>query len=145
MIEGEHIEIPFTSAVPVACIASHPDIQKNCNQNFYIFQPKYQHNTAVCMNNIARRDLVFEAQFCGIKIGNLDWNQTKYLKVFGFSDSLYNFEDRSTYIRVSTKSVSVFNEFWNNIKIPDIKVIRKAIIYLYSSILPRNVVINKNR
>ncbi|XP_063420083.1 von Willebrand factor D and EGF domain-containing protein-like [Mytilus trossulus] len=74
------------------------------------------------MNNIARRDLVFEAQFCGIKFGNLDWNQTKYLKVYGFSDGLYNSEDRSTYIRVSTKSVSVFNEFWKDIKIPDIKV-----------------------
>ncbi|XP_052073689.1 von Willebrand factor D and EGF domain-containing protein-like isoform X2 [Mytilus californianus] len=122
VIEGEHIDIPFTSTVQVACIASHPNIQENCNQNFYIFQPKYQHNTAACMNNIARRDLVFEAQFCGIKLGNLDWNQTKYLKVYGFSDGLYNSEDRSTYIRVSTKSVSVFNEFWKDIKIPDIKV-----------------------
>lgn len=78
------------------------------------------------MNNIARRDLVFEAQFCGIKLGNLDWNQRKYLKVYGFSDGLYNSDDRSTYIRVSTKSVSVFNEFWNGTKIPDIKVNKLA-------------------
>ncbi|CAG2226665.1 unnamed protein product [Mytilus edulis] len=122
VIEGENITIPMTSTVPVSCIASHPDIRTKCAQNFFIFQPKYGKNEASCLNSIAKRDIVFEAEFCGIKLGNLDWNETKYLQVYGSSDGIYNHQGRSTFIRISTKSVSPFNEIWRDIKIPEIKV-----------------------
>ncbi|XP_052074524.1 mucin-5B-like [Mytilus californianus] len=112
----------MTSTVPVSCIASHPDIRTKCAQNFFIFQPKYGKNKASCLNNIAKRDIVFEAEFCGIKLGNLDWNETKYLQVYGSSDGLYNHQGRSTFIRISTKSISAFNEIWKDVKIPEIKV-----------------------
>lgn len=112
----------MTSTVPVSCIASHPDIRTKCAQNFFIFQPKYGKNEASCLNSIAKRDIVFEAEFCGIKLGNLDWNETKYLQVYGSSDGIYNHQGRSTFIRISTKSVSPFNEIWRDIKIPEIKV-----------------------
>ncbi|XP_071142810.1 von Willebrand factor D and EGF domain-containing protein-like [Mytilus edulis] len=123
VIEGEHVNIAFTSTVPIGCIASHPDILSNCYQNFYIYQPQYDNEEPVrCKNNIVNRDVVFRTKFCGIKVGNLDWKEKKHLQVYGFSDGLYNHQDRSTFIRFSTTSVSDVNHIWQHIKIADIKL-----------------------
>ncbi|CAG2226669.1 unnamed protein product [Mytilus edulis] len=123
VIEGEHVNIAFTSTVPIGCIASHPEIRSNCYQNFYIYQPQYDNEEPVrCKNNIVNRDVVFRTKFCGIKVGNLDWKEKKHLQVYGFSDGLYNHQDRSTFIRFSSTSVSDVNHIWQNIKITDIKL-----------------------
>ncbi|XP_052075063.1 von Willebrand factor D and EGF domain-containing protein-like [Mytilus californianus] len=93
-----------------------------CDQSFYVFQPKKNPNVGSCSNNIAIKDIIFKAQFCGIKFGATDWQEEKKLEVYGFSDGLYNSGYRSTYIRLSTSAVSAFNEMWQNVQIPDIKV-----------------------
>ncbi|XP_052075062.1 von Willebrand factor D and EGF domain-containing protein-like [Mytilus californianus] len=122
VIEGESITISFKSTVPVGCIASHKTLMAHCDQSFYVFQPKKNPNIGSCSNNIAIKDIIFKAQFCGIKFGATDWQEVKKLEVYGFSDGLYNSGDRSTYIRLSTSAVSAFNEMWQNVQIPDIKV-----------------------
>ncbi|CAG2249638.1 unnamed protein product [Mytilus edulis] len=122
VIEGESITISFKSTVPVGCIASHKNLMVHCDQSFYVFQPKKNTNVGSCTNNIAIKDIIFKAQFCGIKFGATDWQDEKTLEVYGFSDGLYNSGDRSTYIRLSTSAVSAFNEMWQNVQIPDIKV-----------------------
>lgn len=122
VIEGEQIEIHFTATVPVSCIASHEGLKVHCDQKFYIFQPEFDQQSFSCLNNIVSRDVVFQSQFCGISIGTNDWQETKTLDVYGFSDGLYNFKDRSTSIRISTGTISTFNDIWKNINIPDVKV-----------------------
>ncbi|CAG2244723.1 unnamed protein product [Mytilus edulis] len=122
VIEGEKIEILFTATVPVSCIASHEGIKVHCDQKFYIFQPELDQQSFSCLNNIVSRDVVFRSQFCGINIGTNDWQVTQTLDVYGFSDGIYNFKDRSTSIRISTGTISTFNDIWKNINIPDIKV-----------------------
>ncbi|CAC5411161.1 unnamed protein product [Mytilus coruscus] len=122
VIEGESITISFKSTVPVGCIASHKDLMSYCDQSFYVFQPKKNQNIGTCSNNIAMKDIIFKAEFCGIKFGNTDWQEEKKLEVYGFSNGLYNVKDRSTYIKLSTSSVSTFNEMWQDFKIPDIKM-----------------------
>jgi hypothetical protein len=77
----------------------------HCSQNIYVFQPKHDDTPSSCVNNIVSKDVVFKAEFCGIKLSTLDWNETKYLKVYGFSDGIYNQQDRSTYIQLSTTTV----------------------------------------
>jgi hypothetical protein len=47
------------------------------------------------MKNIISKDVVFKAEFCGIKLSTVDWNEPKYLQVYGFSDGIYNQQDRS--------------------------------------------------
>ncbi|XP_052090376.1 von Willebrand factor D and EGF domain-containing protein-like [Mytilus californianus] len=44
------------------------------------------------------------------------------LRVYGFSDSLYNFQDRSTILKISTSAVSDLNEIWRDVQVPDIKI-----------------------
>ncbi|CAC5411168.1 unnamed protein product [Mytilus coruscus] len=122
VIEGESITISFKSTVPVGCIASHKNLTAHCDQSFYVFQPERNADVGSCPNNIATKDIIFKAQFCGIKFGATDWQEEKKLKVYGFSDGLYNSGDRSTYIRLSTSAVSAFNEMWQNVQIPNIKV-----------------------
>ncbi|VDI77544.1 Hypothetical predicted protein, partial [Mytilus galloprovincialis] len=120
--EGDSITIKFKSTVPVGCIASHKSLLAHCDQSFSVFQPGKNSNVGSCSNNIAIKDIIFKAQFCGIKIGATDWQEEKKLEVYGFSDGLYNSADRLTYIRLSTSAVSKFNELWTNVQIPDIKV-----------------------
>ena len=79
--------------------------------------------TSSCVNNIASKDVVFKAELCGIKLSTLDWNETKYLKVYGFSDGIYNQQDRSTYIQLSTTNITTLNDIWKDIQIPDIEVV----------------------
>ncbi|VDI79905.1 Hypothetical predicted protein [Mytilus galloprovincialis] len=122
VIEGDSITIAFKSTVPIGCIASHKNLMAHCDQSFYVFQPKKNPNAGSCSNNIAIKDIIFKAQFCGIKLRATDWQEEKKLEVYGFSDGLYNSGDRSTYIRLSTSAVSAFNEMWQNVQIPDIKV-----------------------
>ncbi|XP_071172639.1 von Willebrand factor D and EGF domain-containing protein-like [Mytilus edulis] len=122
VIEGESIDITFTSTVPVGCISSHEAIRTHCDQNFYIFQPKNDQTSVSCRNNIAKKDVVFQAQFCGINIKSLHWNNENKLRVYGFSDSMYNFQDRSTILKISTSAVSELNDIWKGIQVPDIKV-----------------------
>lgn len=122
VLEGELISIPFQATVPIGCISSHSDIVKGCYQNFYIYQPKYNDDGAKCINNIVNRDIVFQTEFCGIRVGNRNWNETKHLNVYGFSDGMYNHQGRSTVIKFSTTSVADVNVMWKNINIADIKV-----------------------
>jgi hypothetical protein len=119
--EGEFINIAFTSTVPIGCVSSHSDFMPHCSQNIYVFQPKDDDTTSTCLNNIASKDVVFKAEFCGIKLSTVDWNEAKYLKVYGFSDGIYNQQDRSTYIHLSTTTTTL-NDIWKDIQIPDIKV-----------------------
>lgn len=122
VIEGESIDITFISTVPVGCISSHDAIRAHCDQNFYIFQTKNDQTSVSCRNNIAKKDVVFQAQFCGISIKSLHWNDENKLRVYGFSDSMYNFQDRSTILKISTSAGSNLNDIWKNIHVPDIKV-----------------------
>ncbi|XP_052101114.1 von Willebrand factor D and EGF domain-containing protein-like isoform X2 [Mytilus californianus] len=121
VIEGESVDIAFTQTVPVACFTSNHGFQKKfCTKDVYTFQPPK--NGPVCSNNIANRDIVFNAEFCGIKLESLDWENTKYLRVYGFSDGIYNHQDRSTYIRLSTNTISAFHDIWTNLSLSEIKV-----------------------
>lgn len=122
VIEGDSITIAFKSTVPVGCIASNKNLMAHCDQSFYVFQPKKNPNAGSCSNNIAIKDIIFKAQFCGIKLRATDWQEEKKLEVYGFSEGLYNSGDRSTYIKLSTSAVSAFNEMWQNVQIPDIEV-----------------------
>ncbi|CAC5411154.1 unnamed protein product [Mytilus coruscus] len=122
VIEGESITISFKSTVPVGCIASNKNLMAHCDQSFYVFQSNKNSNAESCSNNIAIKDIIIKAQFCGIKFGATDWQEEKKLEVYGCSDGLYNSGDRSTYIRFSTSAVSAFNEMWQNVHIPDIQV-----------------------
>ena len=121
VVEGEFVNIAFTSTVPIGCVSSHSDFMPHCSQNIYVFQPKDDDTTSTCLNNIASKDVVFKAEFCGIKLSTVDWNEAKYLKVYGFSDGIYNQQDRSTYIHLSTTTTTL-NDIWKDIQIPDIKV-----------------------
>lgn len=122
-MEGESVNIILTSTVPVGCIVSNPDFRKSqCHQNIYVFQPDIDVNTKQCANGLAKRDILFKSQFCGVKIGSSDWQNNTFLQVYGFSDGLYNFQARTTYIRLSVTSVSMFNDMWMNLQLPDIKV-----------------------
>lgn len=103
-------------------MASHANLTSHCSQNLYIHQPDKYSVQAGCVNNIASKDIVFKTQFCGIKLSTNDWKDEKYLEVFGFSDGLYNAKGRSTFIRISTPSLSFLNEHWKNIHVPDVKV-----------------------
>ncbi|XP_071179457.1 von Willebrand factor D and EGF domain-containing protein-like [Mytilus edulis] len=121
VIEGEYVDIEFTQTVPVACLTSNLAFQRNfCSKDVYIFQPT-KHGP-ICSNNIANRDIVFNAEFCGIKLESIDWEEKRYLRVYGFSDGIYNHQDRSTYIRLSTSTTSAFHEIWTNLTVPEIKV-----------------------
>lgn len=120
--EGEPIDIIFTSSVPVGCISSHDAIQTNCEQHFYIFNMIKDQTPISCRNNIVKRDIVFEAQFCGISIQSLHWNSEKKMRVYGVSDSMYNFKDRSSVLKISSSAVSELNEIWRDLQVPDIKV-----------------------
>ncbi|XP_052075060.1 von Willebrand factor D and EGF domain-containing protein-like isoform X2 [Mytilus californianus] len=122
VIEGESITISFKSTVPVGCIASHKELMTHCDQNFYVFQPTKNQNFESCFNNIAMKDIIFKAQFCGITFGASDWQDEKTLEVYGISDGLYNSKFRAAYVRLSTSTVSTLNEMWQSVKIPDIKV-----------------------
>ncbi|XP_071168610.1 von Willebrand factor D and EGF domain-containing protein-like [Mytilus edulis] len=120
--EGESIDINFTATVPVGCISSNNLVRAHCDQNFYISQPDYEKSTIQCSNNDGNRNIIFNSEFCGIRVKSLDWEQNNILQVYGFIDGLYNYRDRLTYIRISTSSTSTPNEIWKDIKVPDIKV-----------------------
>ncbi|CAC5371719.1 unnamed protein product [Mytilus coruscus] len=122
VIEGESIDITFTSSVPVGCLSSHDAIRTHCEQNFYIYQLMDSQTSLSNRNKIAKTDVVFAAQFCGIRIKSVNWKNDKILRVYGFSDSMYNFQDRSTVLKISTSAVSEFNYIWKDIQVPDIKV-----------------------
>ncbi|XP_063435756.1 von Willebrand factor D and EGF domain-containing protein-like [Mytilus trossulus] len=122
VMEGESIDINFTATVPVGCISSNNLVRAHCDQNFYIFQADYDKSTVKCSNNDSSRNIIFNREFCGIRVSSLDWEDTKSLQVYGFIDGLYNYRDRVTYIRISTSSTSTPNEIWKDVKVPDIKV-----------------------
>ena len=123
VVEGEFVNIAFTSTVPIGCISSHSNFMPHCSQNIYVFQPEHDDMPSSCVNNIVSKDVVFKAELCGIKLSTLDWNETKYLKVYGFSDGIYNRQDRSTCIQLSTTTITTLNDIWKDIQIPDIKVV----------------------
>ena len=96
-----------------------------CHTVVNIFTPfnrNIDDTTSSCINKIASKDATFKPEFCGIKLSTLDWNDTKYLKVYGFSDGIYDQQDRSTYIQLSTTTITTLNDIWKDIQIPDIKV-----------------------
>ena len=121
--EGEFFIIAFTSTVPIGCISSHSDFMPHCSQNIYVCQPKHDDKPSSCVNNIISKDVVFKAEFCGIKLSTVDWNEPKYLQVYGFSDGIYNQQERSTYIQLSTTTITTLNDIWKDLQIPDIKVV----------------------
>lgn len=75
-----------------------------------------------CKNNLVKRNFVFEAQFCGISIQSLNWKTEKKIRVYGVSDSMYNFKDRSAVLKISTSAVSELNDIWRDLQVQDIKV-----------------------
>ncbi|CAC5411156.1 unnamed protein product [Mytilus coruscus] len=121
-IEGEFITISFKSTVPVGCVASNKELITYCDQSFYAFQPTKNQNFGSWSKHIAMKDIIFKAHFCGITFGTTDWQDEKKLEVYGFSDGPYNSKFRSAYVRLSTSLVSILNEMWQSVKIPDIKV-----------------------
>lgn len=130
--ENEHISIPIRSTVPVACFSSHEVLMNQCEQNFYIFQPNYHESSQRCVNNLNPIDVIFNAEFCGFKFGAKDWNQTKNLEVYGYSDGKYNSYHRVTYIKISTHSLAPFGgDIWENLNVPDIKVWIPHVIYFF--------------
>ncbi|XP_071174260.1 von Willebrand factor D and EGF domain-containing protein-like [Mytilus edulis] len=120
--EGESINITFTSTVPVGCISSHPVFRSQCDLNFYLLQPYYSAST--CINNVIKRDIVFKTEFCGIRVGNLDWMEKRTLQVYGYNDGMYNTNNRYAYIRLSTSSkyISTQNNIWRDVHISQIRV-----------------------
>ncbi|XP_076093421.1 uncharacterized protein LOC143064464 [Mytilus galloprovincialis] len=120
--EGESIDITFTSTAPVGCIPSHDAVKTNCEQNFYIFQQMADQTSVSRNSNIVKADIVFEAQFCGLSIKSLNWENETILRVHGLSDSIYNFHDRSTILKISTLAVSESNYIWRDVQVPDIMV-----------------------
>ncbi|XP_052063299.1 von Willebrand factor D and EGF domain-containing protein-like [Mytilus californianus] len=120
--EGESINITFMSTVPVGCIASHNVIRSQCDQNFYIFRPSYYTYGSSCTNNVLKRDILFNAEFCGFRLGNLDWMDKKTLEVYGYNDGLYNVNNRYAYIKLSTSSISAYNNIWKDVDIYQIRV-----------------------
>ncbi|OPL22093.1 hypothetical protein AM593_09641, partial [Mytilus galloprovincialis] len=118
--EGESFNITFTSTVPVGCISSHPDFRSHCDLNFYISRPNNGEST--CINNVIKRDIVFRTQFCGIRVGNLDWMEKKTVQVYGYNDGMYNVNNRYAYIRVSTSSANIAtpNNIWRDVQISQI-------------------------
>ncbi|CAC5375044.1 unnamed protein product [Mytilus coruscus] len=120
--EGDSINITFTSTVPVGCIASHNVIRSQCDQNFYIFRPSYYTYGSSCTNNVRKRDILFNAEFCGFRLGNLDWMEKKTLEVYGYNDGLYNVNNRYAYIKLSTSSISEYNNIWKDVDIYQIRV-----------------------
>ncbi|VDI31154.1 Hypothetical predicted protein [Mytilus galloprovincialis] len=121
VIEGEYVDIVLTQTVPVACNVSNLPFERNvCTKVVNIFQQTK--NAPLCSNNIASRDIIFNTEFCGIKLDSIDWEKKKYLRVYGFSDGIYNHQERSAYIRLSTNTISVFHDIWTNISVSEIKV-----------------------
>ncbi|CAG2211168.1 unnamed protein product [Mytilus edulis] len=120
--EGESINITFTSTVPVGCISSHPVFRSQCDLNFYLSQPYYSAST--CINNVIKRDIVFKTEFCGIRVGNLDWMEKRTLQVYGYNDGMYNINNRYAYLRLSTSSkyISTQNNIWRDVQINQITV-----------------------
>ncbi|VDI39774.1 Hypothetical predicted protein [Mytilus galloprovincialis] len=118
--EGDSINITFTSTVPVGCIASHNAIRSQCDQNFYIFRQSYY--TSSCTNNVLKRDVLFNAEFCGFRLGNLDWTDKKSLEVYGYNDGIYNVNNRYAYIKLSTSSISAYNNIWKDVDIYRIRI-----------------------
>lgn len=105
----------------MGCISSLPNFRSHCDQNFYIFRPNYQEST--CTNNMVKRDIVFKAEFCGIRLGNLDWMEKRTLQVYGYNDGLYNVNNRYAYIKLSSSSVSTPNTIWKDVYIRQIRVL----------------------
>ncbi|XP_076089889.1 von Willebrand factor D and EGF domain-containing protein-like [Mytilus galloprovincialis] len=128
--EGESIDITFTSTVPVGCISSHDAVRAHCEQNFYIYQQIDDRISVSCRNKNAKKNIIFESQFCGISIKSLHWKNETILRVHGFSDSIYNFQDRSTVLKISTISVSESNHIWRDVQVLDIKVTVKDKDYI---------------
>ncbi|VDI32278.1 Hypothetical predicted protein, partial [Mytilus galloprovincialis] len=121
VVEGESINITLTATVPIGCIASNDEIRSKCFQDFHIFQPSFDKSVLQCSNLYGSRNIVFKNEVCGIKMTDSGKN-VKNLEVYGFSDGLYNYRDRSTYISMYTTSVSTPNAVWQNFNIRDIKV-----------------------
>jgi hypothetical protein len=55
-----------------------------CSQNIYVFQPQHDDTRSSCLNNIASKDVVFKAEFCGIKLTTLDFNIMGKLQLIKF-------------------------------------------------------------
>lgn len=70
-----------------------------------------------------KRDILFKADFCGIKLGNLDWMEKKTLQVYGYNDGLYNANTRYAYIKLLIPSISTYNDIWTDVDIRQIRVI----------------------
>ncbi|XP_071168616.1 uncharacterized protein [Mytilus edulis] len=121
VVEGESINISLTATVPIGCIASNDEIRSKCFQDFHIFQPSFDKSVLQCSNLYGSRNIVFKNEVCGIRMTDSGKN-VKNLEVYGFSDGLYNYRDRSTYISMYTTSVSTPNAVWQNFNIRDIKV-----------------------
>lgn len=124
VIEGQSINISFRATVPVGCMTTNPNLTSHCFQNLFIHlhQDEKDNVQAICENDITTKDIIFKAQFCGIKLSTTDWKEEKNVEVFGLSDGLYNTRGRSSFICASTSSVSLLNEHWHNITIPYIQV-----------------------
>ncbi|XP_063435757.1 von Willebrand factor D and EGF domain-containing protein-like [Mytilus trossulus] len=121
VVEGEYINITLKATVPIGCIASNDEIRSKCFQDFHIFQPSFDESVLQCSNLYGSRNIVFKNEVCGISMTDSGKN-VKNLQVYGFSDGLYNYRDRSTYINMYTASVSTPNAVWQNFNIKDIKV-----------------------
>lgn len=108
----------------MGCISSHPVFRSQCDLNFYLSQPYYSAST--CINNVIKRDIVFKTEFCGIRVGNLDWMEKRTLQVYGYNDGMYNTNNRYAYIRLSTSSkyISTQNNIWRDVHISQIRVIK---------------------
>lgn len=123
MNEGESINITFTSTVPVGCVASNNVARSQCAQNFYIFRPSYYTYESTCSNGVLKRDILFNAEFCGFRLGNLDWMEKKTLEIYGYNDGMYNENKRYAYIKLSTPSNSTYNNIWKDFEIYQIRVV----------------------
>ncbi|CAG2226577.1 unnamed protein product [Mytilus edulis] len=123
--EGESINITFTSTVPVGCIVSHNAIRsqsRQCDLNFYIVRPSYYTYESTCSNGVLKRDILFNADFCGFRLGNLNWKEKKTLEIYGYNDGLYNENNRIAYIKLSTSSNSTYNNIWKDFDMREIRV-----------------------
>lgn len=97
-----------------------------CVINLLAGIPNYQTNPSQCNNEITDSGLVFENHLCGIAFSYDNWNETKYLQLYGAVDNKINIKDRIVFLRlynplISNANASLF--MWRNIVLPDVKVL----------------------
>lgn len=111
-------------------MSSSNKIKAGCIINLLNGVPQYQ--TDKCEKDIKDDGVKFTSQYCGIHFNHLDWKTKKYIEVWGESDGIINDGFRLSFIRLYNPDNLKPAEdiaYWENIHLPDVKVIVRYICY----------------